>query len=421
MRIDAPPSDDVATRWRQRHAPNPRQHRSGEQNRRANFLAQRRIERPRLACARVHLDGVRSLPLDRRADVLQQLQHGLDVANARNVVDATGTVGEQRRRESRKGRVVVPAVAARPHQRDSSRTWLVGAALAVPVLVTTGATAWALARSVQPLGEAWGRPFPAVALILAGAATTAASWRGPKLGRRNALLDTAFGTAVVAVGVAWYHPHLALRSIVLTVIASAGLGGLFAGFVRWQNDGTDLGVGVALTGVIVAGAGFTYATQLSPFVVCALIAALGVSLAPARVRVSVQRALRRWEMPLYAAFLIIAGALLRRVTPWLLPAAILLAMLRAAVRWVTVRFGLDQMDPIRRSLPFPAPREFAFPVMRQGAAAVALAAGFDFVRGGSAGGSGGAVFLTVLLSVLAAEALVVLTPLTAAPQHAEVS
>ena len=306
-------------------------------------------------------------------------------------------------------------------RRISWRTWLVGAALAVPVLITTGATAWALARSVQPLGEAWGRPFPAVALILAGAATTAASWRGPKLGRRNALLDTAFGTAVAAVGIAWYHPHLALRSIVLTVIASAGLGGLFAGFVRWQNDRTDLGVGVALTGVIVAGAGFTYATQLSPFVVCALIAALGVSLAPAGVRVSVQRALRRWEIPLYAAFLIIAGALLRRVTPWLLPAAILLAMLRAAVRWVTVRFGLDQMDPIWRSLPFPAPREFAFPVMRQGAAAVALAAGFDFVRGGSTGGSGGAVFLTVLLSVLAAEALVVLTPLTAAPQHAEVS
>ena len=306
-------------------------------------------------------------------------------------------------------------------RRISWRTWLVGAALAVPVLITTGATAWALARSVQPLGEAWGRPFPAVALILAGAATTAASWRGPKLGRRNALLDTAFGTAVAAVGVAWYHPHLALRSIVLTVIASAGLGGLFARFVRWQNDRSDLGVGVALTGVIVAGAGFTYATQLSPFVVCALIAALGVSLAPAGVRVSVQRALRRWEIPLYAAFLIIAGALLRRVTPWLLPAAILLAMLRAAVRWVTVRFGLDQMDPIWRSLPFPAPREFAFPVMRQGAAAVALAAGFDFVRGGSTGGSGGAVFLTVLLSVLAAEALVVLTPLTAAPQHVEVS
>src|SRR2546425_8846678 len=76
-------------------------------------------------------------------------------------------------------------------RRVSGRTWLVGAALAVPVLLTTGATAWALARSVQPLGDAWGRPFPAVALILAGAATTPASWRGQKLGRRNARLRTA--------------------------------------------------------------------------------------------------------------------------------------------------------------------------------------------------------------------------------------
>ena len=307
-------------------------------------------------------------------------------------------------------------------RRVSARTWVVGAALALPVLLTTGATAWALGRSVLPLGDAWGRPYAAVALILAGAATTAASWRGPKLGRRNALLDTAFGTAAAAIGVAWYHPHLALRSLALTLVAGAALGGLFAGFVRWQDERTAMSVGVALTGVIVAGAGFTYATQLSPFVVCALIAALSVSLAPAGVRVLVQRALRRWELPLYAAFLIIAGALLRRFTPWLLPAAVLLAVIRAAVRWVTVRFGLDQMDPIWRSLPFPPPREFAFPVMRQGAAAVALAGGFDLVRAGSSGGLGnGAIFLTILLSVLAAEAIVVFTPLTAAPRHAEVT
>jgi hypothetical protein len=56
--------------------------------------------------------------------------------------------------------------------------------------------------------------------------------------------------------------------------------------------------------------------------------------------------------------------------------------------------------------------------MRQGATAIALAAGFDFVRGDSAGGG---VWLTVLLSVVAAEAIVALTPLTAAPQHAEVT
>jgi hypothetical protein len=304
-------------------------------------------------------------------------------------------------------------------RRVSRRTWLVGAALALPVLLTTGATVYALARSIRPLGDAWGRggPVGAIALILAGAATTAASWRGPKLGRRNALLDTAFGTVAVAAGVALYHPNFAMRNIALTLIASAGLGGIFTAFAHWQEDLTDVGIAVALTSVIVAGAGFSYALALSPFVVCALIAAVVVSASPPAVRLFAQKVLRRWEIPLYAAFLIIAGALLGRFTPWLLPAAVFLALIRAAVRWVTVRFGLDQGDPIWRSLPFPAPREFAYPAMRQGAAAVALAAGFDFVRGDS----GGAVFLTVLLSVLAAEAIVVLTPLTAAPQHAEVS
>jgi hypothetical protein len=305
-------------------------------------------------------------------------------------------------------------------RRVSWRTWLVGAALALPVLLTTGATAWALARSIRPLGDAWGRPFVAIALVLAGAATTAASWRGPKLGRRNALIDTLFGTAAAAAGVALYHPHLALRSIALTLIASAALGGLFAGLARWQDTLSDVGIAIALAAVILWGAGFSYATALSPFLVCALIAAVSVSFSPAPVRLSAQKALRRLEIPLYAAFLIIAGALLGPFTVWLLPAAILLAVLRAAVRWVTVRFGLDQMDPIWRSLPFPAPREFAFPAMRQGAAAVALAAGFDLVRD-AAGAGRGAVLLTVLLSVLAAEAIVVLTPLTAAPRQAEVT
>jgi hypothetical protein len=301
-------------------------------------------------------------------------------------------------------------------RRASRHTWIVGAALALPVLLTTSATAWALARSVGPLGDAWGRPFAASALVLAGAATTAASWRGPKLGRRNALLDTLFGTAAVAAGVALHDPHLALRSIALTLIGGGALGGLFALLARGREDLNDLAVAVTLTGVIVAGAGFSYAAALSPFVVCAILAAVIVSVAPAAVRLAAQRILRSWEIPLYAAFLIIAGALLRQFSVWLVPAAVSLALVRAAVRWVTVRFGLDQGDPIWRSLPFPAPREFAYPAMRQGAAAVALAAGFDFVRGDS-----GALFLTVLLSVLAAEALVVLTPLTAPPRHAEVS
>jgi hypothetical protein len=130
----------------------------------------------------------------------------------------------------------------------------------------------------------------------------------------------------------------------------------------------------------------------------------------------VQRLVQSWELSLYAAFLIIAGALLRPSTVWLLVAAVLLAAVRVIVRGVTVRFGVDQVDPVWRSQPYPKPREFAFPVLRQGPSAVALAAGFDLVRGDS-----GAMLTTVLLSVLAVEAIVALTPLTASARRAEVT
>jgi uncharacterized membrane protein len=85
-------------------------------------------------------------------------------------------------------------------------------------------------------------------------------------------------------------------------------------------------------------------------------------------------------------------------------------------RWVTVRFGLDQVDPVWRSLPFAPPPEFAHSAIRQGATAIAIAAGFDLVRGAA-----GAVLVTVLLSVMAAEALALRTPLTARPRQAEVT
>jgi hypothetical protein len=112
----------------------------------------------------------------------------------------------------------------------------------------------------------------------------------------------------------------------------------------------------------------------------------------------------------------IAGALLRPISPWVVVAAPVLALLRLVVRWVTVRFGLDQVDPVWRSLPFAPPREFAHSNVRQGAAAVALAAGFDLVRGAP-----GALLVTLLLSVMVAETLASWPPLTVSPRQAEVS
>lgn len=301
-------------------------------------------------------------------------------------------------------------------RRISVRTWIVGATLALPVLLVTTVMALTLARAVPQLAEAWGRPLLPTALILGGALTTAASQRGPRLGRRNALLDTAFGVAAVTVGVALFHPHVAVRTLALTLVGGAALGGLFVALARGGLLSESRDAAIAAFAVILCGAGFSYVAGLSPFVVCGLEAAVLMSFSPASVRRAVAGLLSRWEVPLYAAFLIVAGTQLRPLTAWLLPAALVLSLIRVLVRWVTVRFGLDQVDPVWRSLPFAPPPEFAHSVIRQGATAVALAAGFDLVRG-----SPGAMLITVLVSVMAAEAIASLTPLTARPRPAEVS
>ena len=301
-------------------------------------------------------------------------------------------------------------------RRVSGRTWLIGTTLAFPVLLVTTVMAWAMAHALPALAEAWGRPLLPTALVLGGALTTAASQRGPRLGRRNALLDTLFGAAAVTVAVALYHPHLAARNLALTVIAAAALGGLFVALARGGLLQEPHGAGIAAFAAILCGAGFSYAAGLSPFVVCGLEAAVFMSFSPPVARRAVAGLLGRWELALYAAFLIVAGALLRPLTAWLLLAAVVLAVIRVLVRWVTVRFGLDQVDPVWQSLPFAPPPEFAYSVVHQGATAVALAAGFDLVRGAP-----GPMLVTILLSVMAAEAMASLTPLTARPRPAEVS
>jgi len=305
-------------------------------------------------------------------------------------------------------------------RRVSRRTWLVGASLALPVLAATTVMAVVLARRFPGLADSWGHPSLPAALAVGGALTTGASQRGPRLGRRNALIDTIFGALAVAGAMALLHPGVGavFRAVTLTLLVGLGLGGLFVALARTDLIPDPSEAGVAALAVILCGAGLSYAVGLSPFVVCALETAVLTSVSPPAVRHAMAGMLTRWENALYAAFLVLAGALLRPISPWVLLAAPVLAVLRLLVRWVTVRFGLDQVDPVWRSLPFPPPPEFAYSAVRQGATAIALAAGFDLVRGAS---PGGAVLVTVLLSVMAAEALAMRTPLTARPKHAEVT
>jgi len=235
--------------------------------------------------------------------------------------------------------------------------------------------------------------------------------------RRAALFDTAFAAAAIAVTLPVTLSHGALRGLALTILASAGLAALLVWLAQGQSDPAKLGGKLEFFAVILLAAGFAYATGQSPFVVCALTTALIVRFSPHPGRVHVL--LSQWGPSVYAAFLIVAGALLRVPTVWLIPAALLLAVVRIGVRWAPPRLG--RTWPALRELP----RHFGLATVAQGAAAVALAAGFDLMYGGS-----GAVLTTVLIGVLLAEAIaaplrqVALrapTPLTAAPPRAEVT
>jgi hypothetical protein len=301
-------------------------------------------------------------------------------------------------------------------RRIPPRAWGLGAAVAGTVFAVTALAAWALIRTVPPLAAAWSPGSPAV-VTLAAVATISAGWAGPKLVRRTALFDTAFAALVIALVLPLLQPHGALRGVALTVLASGGLAALFVWLAHWHPDPAHLGI--ELFGVILAAAGFGYATGLSPFVVCALTTALIVSFSPQPGRV--RALLAEWGPSIYTAFLIVVGARLQLPTVWLLPAALLLASVRIGARWASVRFG--RTWPAVRALP----PHFGLTTVTPGAAGVALAAGFDLVYGGS---GGGAVLTTVLVGVLLAEAMAgplrqlaarEATPLTAAPPRAEVT
>src|SRR5438128_2519106 len=121
MRADAPPADHVAARRREAHPAEAREHRAGQQDRRADARAQGRIELARLGARGIHLHGVRTEPAHFRAEMRQQREHRLDVADVRHVVDAAGPIGEQRCLEDRKDRVLVAGRADRAFHGAAAR------------------------------------------------------------------------------------------------------------------------------------------------------------------------------------------------------------------------------------------------------------------------------------------------------------
>jgi hypothetical protein len=298
-------------------------------------------------------------------------------------------------------------------RRIPLRVWALAALQAAAILLLTVLTARLLTRAVPALAPGWRPTVPAQLTLAAAAmisgpgavALVARAVRAPSSLVRAlglaALLDTAFGVLVFAVGLGLSHPHRPFHGVALgwaywvavAVVSSGGVLFLWLSRLRSETD-TDA-LGLDLLGVVLVGAGLGYATDLSPFVVCALATALIVNLSPLKRRV--QALLASWEPPIYAVFLVAAAALLDLPTLWLVPAALLLGIVRAVARWAAARYG-------RALLRVPGlPPHFGLGTVAQGGVPLALAVSFNLIYVGA--GGGGAILATVLLGVAFSQAI----------------
>jgi hypothetical protein len=312
--------------------------------------------------------------------------------------------------------------------------WLLAALSAASAFAAVALAAALLARLVPALGAAWTPRLPAVLTLAAIAATSgpgavaraARTARLPeRVARRFALtatLETAAGALAITLPLALHRSHAAaggggvelgwLASLIFAVGSGALVGMAFLSVSRLRPASADLGF--ALLATLLFGAGLGYAADLSPFVVCALAAALIVNVSPRRHLA--RQLLADWAHPLTAVLLIVTGALLTLSTVWILVAAPLVALVRVTAKWAAVRFGRDALR-----LPG-VPPHAGLATVAQGATALAL--GVDFFMSysghGTGGAGGAAVLATVVVGVAAAQlagpALITLAPRSGAPR-----
>ena len=118
--VEPSSADDVAARRRNRDAPEARQQRSGEEEGRADLARKLGVEVRSCHSTCVDPNLVRAGPFDVCTEVGEQLDHRLDVANARHVRQAHLLGGEHARGEDRKRAVLVARGPHRAAQRPAA-------------------------------------------------------------------------------------------------------------------------------------------------------------------------------------------------------------------------------------------------------------------------------------------------------------
>jgi len=292
-------------------------------------------------------------------------------------------------------------------------TWLLAGLSAVTTFAVVTLGAWLLGRVVPALASEWTPRLPALLTLGAVAAASgpeAVALVARAVGIRNsvarafslaAALETACGALVLTLPLALHraqplggHAVLGwLAWLILAVGSGALVGTVFLGLTRQLAERGN--VGFVLLATLLFGAGVGYATELSPFLVCAFAVALIVNASPRRH--AVRRVLADWEPLIYAIVLVIVGALLTLPTAWILVAVPLLAAVRAAAKWAASRYGSLALRLGG------SPPNVGLGTVAQGGVAIAMGLNFVIVYGDGGTGSGGALLTTIVLGVAAAQ------------------
>lgn len=270
------------------------------------------------------------------------------------------------------------------------------------------------------LGIGWSVHSPDLELVLLAAAATACVStpsgialisrsflvRGPvsRLTFFIASVDAVVGIAALQVVYALRHPSARGTAgpggwewIAVALAAGIVFGVFFLWLTRPKPNRQELTL--FLLGLVVFAAGAALYLGVSPLFVTMTAGVVIANLSPSRRRVF--RILQAWEKPVYVILLILAGALLRFPTWWILPLAAGYVLLRMAAKlaggWLAVRVTPHGFQP---------PATLGLGLVPQGGISLAMVISITLTYGALERGGIPLVdvlFSTVVLAVTASE------------------
>jgi hypothetical protein len=166
--------------------------------------------------------------------------------------------------------------------------------------------------------------------------------------------DLTRGGAVPAAGWFW-----ALSSVALAVVCAVAF--LWLGRLRPSREELVL----YLLGISALSAGAALQLQLSPLFVGMVLGGIVINLSPDGDRIF--DVMGRWEQPIYVVMLLLAGALLRFPTWWIVPAALAYSVAR-----LLGKLGGNLMMVKLAGLPIDVPRRLGLGLISQGGISLAM-------------------------------------------------